>query len=376
MLQGILNFVHKERMEFKRDPVRLRAAIIIPVVQLILLGYAANLDVRFIPMIVLDQDNSSWSRRLTDQFTSSGYFTIKQFANDPTAIDRALEHGEAIFALIIPHGFARHLNRGEPAPLQALVDGTDAAFSARSVNYASMIVQRFSRKIILQQTVRSGKPLPVAEVVPRTRTWFNPELESRWFLLPGILALILMIITMVGTAVSIVREKELGTMEQLMVTPIRPYEIILGKLIPSAYLGMLDVILVLLLVRYLFQIPIAGSFLLLLALTGLFLLTTLGLGLLISTVSHTQQQAMMTSVFFVMLPMLILSGFVFPIQNMPVPIQWLTYLLPLRYYFTIIRGIFLKGSGLPVLWDEALALLIIGLTVLTLSILRFRKRLA
>ncbi len=376
MLRGVLNFVQKERLDFRRDPARLRAAIVLPVIQLLLLGYAVNLDVKKIPMVVYDADQSMESRRLVERFTSSGYFVLEAWLSDRREIDGWLERGDAAFALVIPRRFEAHLRAHRTVKLQAFVDGSDAAFGARSLNYAALIIQAFSRRIIVERlsSVGQGKHR-AAGIDVRTRAWFNPELESRWFFIPGILALVLMIITMAGTAVSIVREKEFGTMEQLIVTPVHPYEIILGKLIPAAFLGMVDVLVILAIIRFLFKVPLEGSFWLLLGLCALFLLTTLGLGLLISTVAHTQQQAMMTAMFFAMMPMLILSGFVFPIENMPYPIQLITYLLPLRYFFTIVRGIFLKGVGLEVLWDETLALLIFGVVILALSIKRFHKRL-
>ncbi len=375
MLRGILNFVEKERLDFRRDPVRLRAAIVLPVIQLILLGYAVNLDVKKIPMVVYDADQSVESRRLVERFTSSGYFVLQAWLDDSRAMDSWLDRGDAAFALVIPRGFASDLQAQRTVKLQAIVDGSDAAFGARSLNYAVLIMQAFSRNIVMERLQRMGQADRRVGISVRTRAWFNPELQSRWFFIPGVLALVLMVITMAGTAVSIVREKEFGTMEQLIVTPIRPYEIILGKLIPAAGLGMLDVLLILAIVRFIFRVPLEGSFWLLLGLCALFLLTTLGLGLLISTVAHTQQQAMMTAMFFAMMPMLILSGFVFPIENMPYVIQLITYLLPLRYFFTIVRGIFLKGVGLDVLWDEALALFIFGAGILILSIKRFHKRL-
>lgn len=373
-MHGIRNFVVKEFLQMRRDPFRMRLMLVVPVVQLILLGYAANLDVKEIPAVVHDLDGTPASRELTERFAGSGYFTIRQHAARPEEVDRALARGEAAFALVIPRGFGADLRAGRPAPLQGIADGSDAAFSARSVNYAAMIVRAFSQDVVLERASRHGVVPARGTVDARVRVWFNPELQSRWFLVPGILALVLMVVTTVGTGVSIVREKENGTLEQLVVTPIRSYELLLGKLIPNAVVGMVEVGLVLVVVRLVFDIPIRGSLLLLLGLCALFLLTTLGIGLFISTVSRTQQQAMMSAIFFVLLPMMILSGFVFPIENMPEVVQWFTYLLPLRYFFTIVRGLFLKGVGLDVLWGEALALLVFGVAILGLSMLRFRKR--
>lgn len=374
-MNGIRNFILKEFWQLRRDPFRLRLMLVVPVVQLLLLGYAVNLDVREIPTVVLDQDHTAASRALVARFASSGYFTTARHATRPEELDRLLAGGDAVFALVIPRGFGADLAAGRPAPLQAIADGSDAAFSARSINYAAMVVRDHAGAILLERAERAGRPAVAPGVAARVRVWFNPELQSRWFLVPGILALILMVVTMVGTAVGIVREKEIGTMEQLIVTPIRPYQLLLGKLIPNAVVGLFEIVLVLLVVRLVFEIPIRGSLTLLIVLSLLFLLTTLGLGLFISTVSQTQQQAMMSAIFFVMMPMLLLSGFVFPIENMPPVIQGITYLLPLRYFFTILRGLFLKGVGLEVLWDESLALLVFGVAILGLSILRFQKRL-
>jgi ABC-2 type transport system permease protein len=253
------------------------------------------------------------------------------------------------------------------------------------LNYANIIIQEYQKELLAAgygpsphtgsgAGSASGSPsetLPV-EVVPRV--WYNPEFESRNFMVPGILALLLMVITMLLSSLAIVKEKELGTLEQLNVTPIKPHQLIIGKLIPFVIIGFIDVLLVVAVSRFLFQVPFRGSFLLLLTMSLVFLATTLGLGLFISTVSQNQQQAMMTAVFFVMVPMFFLSGFAFPIESMPRVIQWVSYLLPLRYYFVVIRGIFLKGAGIASLWDEGLAMLLFGGLILLLSALRFKKR--
>ncbi len=374
-MRGTRNIIVKEFLQLRRDPVRLRMMLLMPVLQLILLGYAANLDVKEIPMVVHDMDHSAESRALVSRFLSSGYYLLNSHVEAAAEVDRALARGDAGFALVIPRGFGEKVLAGQPAPLQTITDGSDAAFAARSVNYAGMIVQEYARNILIERASYAGRPVPQAGVVARTRVWYNPELDSHWFLVPGILALVLMIITMLGTAMGVVREKEIGTLEQLSVTPIRPYQLILGKLIPNASVGAVVVVLVLVVIRLVFNIPIRGSLFLLFFLSGLFLITMQGLGLFISTVSRTQQQAMMSAMFFVLIPMLLLSGFVFPIENMPRVIQWLTYAIPLRYFFVILRGIFLKGVGLEVLWDETLALLAFAVIVLGLSVLRFRKRL-
>jgi ABC-2 type transport system permease protein len=363
-MAGLRPLIRKEFQQLRRDRRLLPIVFIAPVLQLLILGYAANLDVRDIPTVLCDLDNSRQSRELAAAFFNSGYFTLRAGVTTPAAAERAIDRGRAAMALMIPRGFGAGAAAGRPAPLQVIADGSRSYATIIGLNYAAMIVERFTVRL------RAG---PVFSV--ETRIWYNPELESRNFLVPGILALLLMVMTMLLTSLAIVKEKETGTLEQLIVTPLSSRQLLLGKLLPFALLGFVDVLLVLAAAYLLFGIAVSGSLLLLLALSAVFLLTTLGLGLLISTVSRNQQQAMMTAVFFVMLPMVFLSGFVFPIENMPASIQALTYLLPLRYYFVIVRGLFLKGVGLRELWPEALALLVFGIAIFGISALRFRKRL-
>ncbi len=368
-MRSVLNIVVKELLQLRRDPVRLRLMLVLPVIQLILLGYAANLDVKKIPLIVHDADRSAAGRDLTGRFLASGYFELRGFAEGPDEVDRAVSRGSASLALVIPRGFGSDLLARRPASLQVIADGSDATFAGRGLNYAGMIVREFSTDVVLRRTT-----LEPAGVDARIRVWYNPELDSRWFLVPGILALVLMVVSLIGTAMTLVREKEIGTMEQLIVTPIRPVHLILGKLIPNAGIGMFVISVVLILVHLLFRIPIEGSLTLLLGLSFVFLVSMQGIGLFVSTASRTQQQAMMSAIFFVMLPMLLLSGFVFPIENMPEVIQGITYIIPLRYYFVILRGILLKGAGMAVLWDESLALTVCAVAAVGLSVWRLRKR--
>lgn len=377
------HFLRKEFAQLRRDKKMLLIVFIAPIMQLLLLGYAANLDVDMIPLAVLDQDNSVESRRLVDKFIQAGYFSAEEHLQSPGLIDRCINEGRIVAALVIPPDFQADLSRGRKVPVQLIADGADANTATIALNYADIIVSRFSAEIRLEslQTGSEGigpRTEPAAglatpiEVEPRV--WFNPELKSRNFMVPGILALLLMVITMLLTSLAIVKEKEQGTLEHLNVTPIKPIQLIVGKLVPFSLIGMVDVFLVLGAARLLFGMVPAGSVLLLIVLSAFFLLSTLGLGLLVSTLSRTQQQAMMSALFFVMLPMIFLSGFAFPIENMPRIIQYMTYALPLRYYFVIIRGIFLKGAGLSTLWDEALLLLAFGIVVLGISIARFRKQ--
>jgi ABC-2 type transport system permease protein len=365
--------VRKEFLQLRRDRRMLPILFISPLFQLLVLGYAANLDVRNIALCVYDGDRSAQSRALAAQFTNSGYFTLTRYAESRQDAERSLADGAASVALVFPPGFGDDIKRGVSAHLQLMADGSESNSAVIGMNYASLIVARYGQRAAL---VRAGPPAgaePQVRVIPRV--WYNPELRSRNFMIPGVLALILMVMTIILTSLSIVKEKERGTMEQLVVTPLRPVELIVGKLTPFVAISFVLVTIVVAASLLIFGIRVKGSLFLLYLLSAEFLLTTLGLGMFVSTIARTQQQAMMFSIFFILFPMIILSGFVFPIENMPPAIQVITYLLPLRYYFVIIRGLFLKGTGLAVLWKEALALLGFGLVIISVSILRFRKRL-
>jgi ABC-2 type transport system permease protein len=374
-MRRILHMLRKEFLQFRRDRKMVGMSFIAPVFQLIILGYAANLDVSDIPLVVCDLDRSAASRDLVAQFTSSGYFRVVAQRDRLADVDGFLDNGTASMAMIIPLRFADNLTAGRTASLQLIVDGSETNSATVGLSYAQMIVARRSQEILMNVLKVQGRGGTIGgKVLPELRVWYNPELRSRNFLVPGVLALLLMVMTLILTSLAIVKEKELGTLEQIVVTPIQPYQLIIGKLSLFVIIGFVDVLLVVMVSAFLFGLPVKGSLALLIVLCLVFLMTTLGLGLFISTVSRTQQQAMMSSIFFVMLPMIFLSGFVFPIENMPGVIQGLTYLLPLRYFFVIIRGIFLKGVGPEVLWPQALAMLGFGVGILGLSILRFRKR--
>lgn len=374
-MKAIQRMIVKEFLQIRQDKRMLPLILLAPVVQVILLGYAATVDVKNIALVVYDADRSFESRQYLARFTNSGYFTIVEYAANAADLDRALDHGHARLAVFIPRDFSKSIGTGRPVSVQLLADGTDANTANISLSYAAQITAGYAQTIFAQQLVRLGSRSVVPRVKAETRVWFNPDLRSANYMIPGVVALILMIITTTFSSASIVREKEVGTIEQILVTPIKPYQFILGKLLPFIIIGFVDVALVLGVAVNWFDIPLKGSIPLLFALCGLFLLTTLGLGLFVSTVSRTQQQAMMTAQFFVFFPFLFLSGFTFPIENMPPVIQGLTYLIPLRYFMVIIRGLFLKGLGMVELWDEALALLIFGLIILSLSVSRFQKKL-
>ena len=371
----VYHIIVKEFLQIRRDRRMLVLSLMAPILQLVLLGYAATTDIRLLPMVVYDQDRSSEGRELVAQFTNSGYFELQGYAESSAEADRAIAEGKAWVALVIPPTYSGRLLARETAVVQLVVDGSDANSAAIGLGYASQIVARHSQSIaatILEEIPRFTLP---GRVAAEARVWYNPDLKSRNFMIPGVVALVLMIITMTLTSIGIVKEREAGTMEQLLVTPIRPHELIIGKLLPFVIIAAVDVTLVLTVARVWFEVPMRGSIALLSALSGLFVLTTLGLGLFVSTISKTQQQAMMTAQFFIFMPFLFLSGFTFPIENMPEAVQYVTYLIPLRYFITIIRGIFLKGVGIAELWPEALALAAFGAGILALSVARFRKRL-
>jgi ABC-2 type transport system permease protein len=376
-MKVLLRFIVKELNQLRRDPGTLRLVFISPVIQLLLLGYAVNLDVANVRLAVCDQDRTRASRDFTDHFTRSGTFSLVDGAVDFTDIDRLLDNGIASMVLVIPRGFADGLARGRAVAVQAIADGTESNSAGVGLSYAAMIVGEYSRRVTLGTFSRlRGLGLVVASVAPETRVWYNPALRSRYFMVPGVVAMVLMLMTMLMTSMAVVREKEVGTLEQLIVSPVRPAQLIIGKLAPFALIGLADVVIVLVVATLWFHVPLRGSIPLLFLFCLLFEIATLGLGLFISTISRTQQQAMLTSQFFILMPMIMLSGFAFPIENMPRAIQPITYLMPMRYFLVIVRGIFLKGVGFRELWPQAAALLALGLVILTVSITRFRKRVA
>ncbi len=365
--------VWKELIELRRDPRLLFIVILAPMIQLFLLAYAATTDVRDVPVLIVDADRSSASRDVVARFAASPSFTIVALASSPSEIDRYLDEGRAWLAVTIPPGFGERLHNATPQTIQIVADGSDANSAGLAVAYAGSLLAQFGAEVVARR--RPGAPA-AALIDPRIRVWFNPQLESRHFMIPGVIALLLMVVTTNLSSMGIVREKEIGTLEQLNVTPLSRTELIVGKLLPYALIGMIEVLLVLSVAVLWFEVPMRGSVPLLLAMCAVYLLTTLGLGLFISTISATQQQAMMTTTFFFLMPMVYLSGFVFPIENMPVVIQWITYVIPLRYFLVIVRSIFLKGVGLETFWPEALALTAWGVSILLLAIVRSSKRLA
>lgn len=373
-IQVIVEIVRKEFHQIRRDRRMLAVSIIAPILQVVLLGYAATTDITYTSLLVCDMDRTSESRDFVKRFTNTTYFNHRYSVDLVDEVDPYLDNAKASIALVVPRGFGRKLLARETAEVQVIVDGTDANTANILLGYGTQIIASYSQSVLAQY---SGivRGMRVGLVVPEPRIWFNPDLLSSHFMVPGVVALVLMIITMTLTSLGIVKEKEIGTLEQLMVTPIKPFELILGKLIPFVIIGFVDVLIVLAIARYWFRVPLVGNLLLLFGLSGLFILTTLGLGLFISTISRTQQQAMLIAQFFFFMPFMFLSGFSFPIANMPEVIQYITYLIPLRYFLEIVRGIFLKGATLAELWPQAVALFLFGAAILSLSTLRFHKKL-
>jgi ABC-2 type transport system permease protein len=374
--ERIRHMLKKEFIQALRDP-RMRAILfVMPVVQLIVFGYAVTTDVKHVATAVYDLDRTVTSRDLVSRFTRSGYFEVVEYVADDGRVRELLDGGQVSVVLRLNPGFEGELRAGRTTPLQLLLDGSDSNTAGIVAQYAARIVAQYSEQILVERMQRQRGPVRDLTRVPlETRAWFNENLESRNFYVPGVVAILVTLITLLLTSMAVVREKEIGTMEQIMVTPIRPVEFILGKTVPFALISFFDVILVTSVGVLWFDVPVRGNPLTLLFSTGLYLMTTLGVGLVISTFSHTQQQAMMATFFFYM-PAMLLSGFMFPIANMPPVVQWLTYLNPLRYFLVIIRGIFLKGVGVSILWPQMLALLVIGLVTLGLASRRFHKTLA
>ncbi|MBV6477567.1 MAG: putative multidrug ABC transporter permease YbhR [Ignavibacteria bacterium] len=369
-------FIIKEFQQFVRDKKMVTIILIAPVIQLIFLGYAANRDLKDIKTIVFDKDDSYSSREFIRRFEESGYFLVVSKANTYEKITEMLDKGAALTAIVIDENFEKDIKGRNTSKVQMIFDGSDGNKASIAAGYAQNILAEYSSGIAAEYLEKSGMiTLPAGSVSGETRVWYNPNLVTRLFMLPSIVGLILIIITTNLTALAIVKEREIGTLEQLIVTPIKPYQMIFGKLIPFSILGFIAILIVLSVMRYWFEIQIKGSVGLLILSSFVFMLSTLGLGLFISTISKSQQQAMITSSFLIIIPMIFLSGFAFPIENMPVIIQYITYIIPLKYFIIIIRAIVLKGLGFSYLWKEILILFSMGMIILILSSLRFKKKL-
>ncbi len=376
MFERILHMLIKEFLELKRDKWARFRLIVPPLVQMLVFGYAATFEVYHVSTVVLDRDHTLESRDLISRFAFSDRFRIVRIAATDAEVENAIDRSDAALAIVVHAGFAQLLRKGQSAPLQVIVDGTNSNTALIALGYLNQIVAQYSQDYTLDLIRRGigGAGGKMVQVTIEPRPWYNPDLNGRWFFVPGVVGSLTLVVVVSLTASAIVREREIGTLEQIMVTPIRPAEYILGKTAPFFLIGLAQVALVALFGTLWFHIPFVGNPLILLLGTCLFLLSTLGLGLLISTLAKTEQQAFAAS-FFVLNPAFILSGFSFPIASMPTPMQWLTYLDPLRYYLVVIRATFLKGVGLDALWPDLLGMAVLGVVLLAISIFRFRKSL-
>jgi ABC-2 type transport system permease protein len=380
MRQRLRCIIKKEFRQVLRNP-QMRAMLVLPpLIQLLVFGYAVNLDVNHARIAWMDEDRTQESRALLSQFEGSGLFEVLATPASPAEMQRLLDTSTVNGVVRVLPGFARDLKRGDTGGVQILLDGTDSNSAQLVSSYSAQAIGKFTADVMNERQraklVAAGAPVSAAipRVIAEPRVWFNPELKSRNYFVPGVIVNILMLVTLSLTTMAIVREKEIGTMEQLMVTPIRPSELILGKTLPFVVIGFWDLLLVMSAALLFFRVPFQGSFPLLCAASFLFILTNLGAGLLISTISKTQQQANMAT-FLLFQPFMMLSGFSFPIRSMPQAIQYFTYINPMRYFLEVVRGIFLKGSGFDVLWPNFLALGVFGVTILSISVMRFHKTL-
>ena len=372
-LERLLCMIKKEFIQIFRNSKMRAIVLIMPLVQSMVFGYAVTTDVKQVATAVYDQARTPESRDLVDRFIHSGYFSVRQTIHSDREMDALIDRGIVAAIIRIPPDFSGKLASGTTVAVQIVVDGTDSNTAGVVLNYAGNIIRNDAIEILRKRTDRPG--WEATGVHLQTRAWFNENLTSRNFYVPGVIASIVMLVTLLLTSMSVVREKEMGTMEQIIVTPITSAEFIIGKTMPSIILGFVNMIFVTLISVFWFDIPVRGSIVTLLVANGFFLMTTIGAGLFISTLSDTQQQAMM-SAFFFYLPAVLLSGFMFPIANMPDVVQAFTYLNPLRYFLIVIRGIFLKGVGVAILWPQILALFVLGSLILTLAVKRFHKNLA
>ena len=374
MNSRLISIIRKEFIQIFRDLRTLVMILIIPIMQLFLLGYSATSDVRNIPLAVLDQSRSPASRSLLDSYRAADYFRIAYSVQSEAEIETLIASGKARAAIIIPPDYAQRLAEGN-AQVAFILDGSDPTSASTALSAAKLISQSHSTDILTERFSRAGLNMRVQPPVEaRTTVWYNPDLISAHFMIPGVIGMILYAIAAILTATSVVRERERGTIEQLIVTPIRPWELIVGKLTPYVILGFFNTIEVLAVGHWWFGVPIRGDIGLILLLSGIFLVTGLGIGLFASTVANTQQEAMLT-VWMTLLPSIFLSGFFFPLEAMPKFLQWLSYLMPLRYFLSIIRSLLLKGVGLEMIQIDVIAMTLFAVGIMTLAALRFRKRL-
>jgi len=369
------SLIRKEFIQIRRDKRTLILVLIIPIMQLFLMGYAATNDVRNVPLAVFDQDRGSEARALLDAYRAADYFTITYEAGSEKEIQELVNSGKARAGLIIPPNYSDKVQAGETGQVMIVLDGSDPTIASTALSSAQLIGQAYSTQILETRLAARGQTAAVQPPVQvNTTVWYNPDLVSAYFMIPGVIGMILFALTSILTASAIVRERERGTIEQLIVTPIRPWELIVGKLLPYVILAFINAFEVMALGHYWFKVPNNGSLLLLFGASLLFLLSSLGIGLFASTIANTQQEAMLT-VWMLLLPSIFLAGFFFPLQAMPKILQWISYFFPLRYYLVIIRSLMIKGAGISAFRDDLIALAIFGVAIMSLAAMRFRKRL-
>ncbi len=374
MPSRLISIVRKEFIQLFRDRRMLALILVIPLVQLFLLGYASNTDLRDVPMAVFDQSHTAAARALLDAYRVTDYFKVAYEVGSNTELRTLIENGQATLGLIIPPDYATQLNTGQ-AQVALIVDGSDASKAGTVLSVSQLIAQNHATRIFATRLARSGIDLALQLPVDlRTTVWYNPDMVSAYFMIPGVIGMILYAITAILTATAVVRERERGTIEQLIVTPIRPWELVVGKIVPYVILGLFDAFEVIAVGHWWFGVPVRGSLLLIAGVSTLFLFSGLGIGLFASTIANTQQEAMLT-VFMTLLPAIFLAGFFFPLDNMPMVLQAVSYVIPLRYFLKIIRVLLLKGVGLESIQGDVLALVIFGVVIMGAAALRFRKRL-
>ncbi|OGN93620.1 MAG: transporter [Chloroflexi bacterium RBG_13_50_21] len=369
------SLIRKEFIQIGRDKRTLILVLIIPIMQLFLLGYAATNDVRNVPLALYDQDRGPEARRLLDAYRAADYFKITYDVSSETELRDLIDRGEARAGLIIPPGYSDDIQGGEQAQVMFVLDGSDPTVASTAFSSARLIGQAYSTQVLEERLLRRGQAVVIEPPVEvSTNVWYNPDLISAYFMIPGVIGMILFALTSILTASAIVRERERGTIEQLIVTPLRPWELVVGKLFPYVILALLNSFEVLAIGHYWFKVPINGSLWLIAVASLIFLLSSLGIGMLASTLANTQQEAMLT-VWLLLLPSIFLAGFFFPLEAMPKILQWISYVFPLRYYLVIIRSLMLKGVGISAIQTELIALTIFGIAIMSLASVRFRKRL-
>jgi ABC-2 type transport system permease protein len=373
MWHKIKPIVVKEFRQVRRDKRTLGILFVFPAFMLILFGYAITFDVKHIPLAVYDEDQTETSRTFINNFLNSEYFDYVITLHDRRQVDELVDQGVVRVVMVIPRKFGEDVHARRAAPVQFVIDGSNAQAAATTAGYISAIIQNYSLAVLADMVMRSGRVNISLPLDMQPRVWYNPELKSARFLIPGLIGFIMMITAVISTALSVVREKERGTMEQILVSPIRPMELVLGKTITYIFISLVATAIILVVGYLLFGVVVRGNYLTLFVVVLIFLFDCLGLGLFISTIAQTQQVAFMLSALLTLLPTFLLSGFVFPIKNMPIAIQAVTYLIPARYFLVALRGIILKGVGFAAFWDQVLFLVAFGIIVITVSVVKMKK---